>query len=78
MTKEQAEYFYGSIDVYYGIATIGSIFFGVIGFVFQIYIYGDDNILEKAGYSCVTAATIFLLGTLEVTLDIFKNDKKEK
>ncbi len=73
MTKEQAVYFYGSIEAFYGISAIGSIFFGVLGLVFQIYIYGVDNILEKVGCSCVTAATIFLLGTFDVTLDIIKN-----
>ena len=78
MTKKQAEYFYGSIEAYYGISAIGSIFYGVLGFVFQIYIYGFDNILEKVGYSCVTAVTIFLLATFDVTFDIFKNDKKRK
>ena len=78
MTKEQAEYLYGSIEAYYGISVIGSIFYGVLGFVFQIYIYGFDNILEKVGCSCVTAVTIFLLATFDVTFDILKNDKKRK
>lgn len=78
MTKEQAEYLYGSIEVYYRISVIGSIFYGVLGFVFQIYIYGFDNILEKVGCSCVTAVTIFLLATFDVTFDILKNDKKMK
>lgn len=77
MTKEQAEYFYGSIEAYYRISVIGSIFYGVLGFVFQIYIYGFDNILEKAGYSFIITATIFLLATYEVTFDILKNDKKK-
>ncbi len=77
MTKEQAEYFYGSIEAYYGIAIIGSILFGVLGFVFQIYIYGFDNILEKVDFSCICAATIFLLATFDVTLDILKNGKED-
>lgn len=78
MTKKQAVFFYGSIEAFYGIAAIGSTLFGLLGLIFQIYIYGDGNILEKAGYSCFFAATIFLLGTFDVTLDILKNDKKEE
>lgn len=77
MTKKDAEYFYGSIEAFYWIALIGSILFGIIGFLLQIYIYGDHNILEKVGCSSVCAATIFLLATFDVTFDILKNDRKE-
>ena len=77
MTKEQAEYFYGSIEAFYGIALVGSILCGVIGYIFQISIYGDDEIVEKVGCSFVCAATIFLLATFDVTFDILKTDKKE-
>jgi hypothetical protein len=49
----------------------------VLGFVFQIYIYGFDNILEKVDFSCICAATIFLLATFDVTLDILKNGKED-
>ena len=78
MTKKDAEYLYGSIVAYYGIALVGSIFYGVIGFIFQIYIYGYNGILEKLSYSCVLAAGIFLLATFDVTLDIMKDKKKEE
>ena len=77
MTKKDAEYFYGSIEAFYWIALIGSILFGIIGFILQIYIYGDHNILEKVGCSSVCAATIFLLATFDVTLDIIKNGKED-
>lgn len=78
MTKEQAEFFYGSIKAFYGIELVGSILSGIIVFIFKIYIYGDDNILEKVGYSCVCAATIFLLVTYDVTFDILKKRQRER
>jgi len=73
MTKEQPEYLYGSIEDFYWIALVGSIVFGIIVFILQIYIYGVDDILVKIGCSIVCAVTIFLLGIFEVTLDIIIN-----
>ena len=78
MTKEQAEYFYGSIKAFYGTALVGSIIYGVIDYIFQTSIYGDDGIFEKAVRSCIYAAFIFLLSTFDVTWDIIKKEYERK
>ena len=77
MKRKDAEYLYGSLEAYYGIAVAGSLFFGVIGFILQIFINGSDDVFEKAAFSSFCAGGIFLLGTFEVTLDIIMNKKQK-